>query len=108
MNPALSQEFNLFCEQEHPQRHANTDKNPYCVYGTLELFFVCIPRLDSPMRTPGQGRGVKDSKERYRRSPNRVKRNKASSGTVNTTRSHSKQPSPSDTEYEIARVRADA
>ena len=35
MNPALSQEFHLFCEQEHPQRHANTDKNPYCVYGTL-------------------------------------------------------------------------
>ena len=27
---------------------------------------------------------------------------------MNTTRSHSKQPSPSDTEYEIARVRADA
>ena len=26
MNPALSQEFNLFCEQEHPQRHADTDK----------------------------------------------------------------------------------
>ena len=37
MNPALSQEFHLFCEQEHPQRHANTDKNPYCVYGTLNL-----------------------------------------------------------------------
>ena len=37
MNPALSQEFHLFCEQEHPQRHANnTDKNPYCVYGTLK------------------------------------------------------------------------
>ena len=37
MNLALSQEFHLFCEQEHPQRHANTDKNPYCVYGTLKL-----------------------------------------------------------------------
>ena len=36
MNPALSQEFHLFCEEEHPQRHANTDKNPYCVYGTLK------------------------------------------------------------------------
>ena len=35
MNPALSQEFHLFCEQEHPQTHPNTDKNPYCVYGTL-------------------------------------------------------------------------
>ena len=37
MNPALSQEFHLFCEQEHPQRHANTDQNPYCVYGTLKV-----------------------------------------------------------------------
>ena len=36
MNPALSQEFYIFCEQEHPQRHANTDKNRYCVYGTLK------------------------------------------------------------------------
>ena len=36
MNPALSQEFHLFWEQEHPQRHANTDKNPNCVYGTLK------------------------------------------------------------------------
>ena len=26
MNLALIQEFLLFCEQEHPQRHANTDK----------------------------------------------------------------------------------
>ena len=31
-----SQEFYIFCEQEHPQRHANTDRNPYCVYGTLK------------------------------------------------------------------------
>ena len=37
MNPALSQEFHLFCEQEHPQRHANTNKKPYCVYGTLKI-----------------------------------------------------------------------
>ena len=36
MNPALNKKFHLFCEQEHPQRHANTDKNPYCVYGTLK------------------------------------------------------------------------
>ena len=42
MNPALSQEFHLFCEQEHPQRHADTDKNPYCVYGTLNVW--CISR----------------------------------------------------------------
>ena len=49
-----------------------------------------------------------DSKERCRRSPNRVKRNTASSGAVNATRSYSKRPSPSDTEYEIARVRGDA
>ena len=35
MNPALNQEFRFFCEQVHPQRHSNTDKNPYCVYGTL-------------------------------------------------------------------------
>ena len=49
-----------------------------------------------------------DSKERCRRSPNRVKRNTASSGAVNATRPYSKRPSPSDTEYEIARVRGDA
>ena len=35
MNPALSQEFHLFCEQEQLQKHATLDKNPYCVYGTL-------------------------------------------------------------------------
>ena len=34
MNPALSQEFHLFCEQE--QLHATLDKKPYCVYGTLK------------------------------------------------------------------------
>ena len=49
MNPALSQEFHLFCEQEHPQRHANTDKNPYCVYGTLRLPYH---RLESPWVGP--------------------------------------------------------
>ena len=37
MNPALSQEFNLFCEQEQLQKHAALDKNPYCVYGTLKI-----------------------------------------------------------------------
>ena len=35
MNPALSQEFHLYCEQEQLQKHATLDKNPYCVYGTL-------------------------------------------------------------------------
>ena len=41
MSPALSQEFHLFCEQEQLQNHATLDKNPYCVYGTLNvnLFF---------------------------------------------------------------------
>ena len=29
MNPALSQEFHLFCEQEQLQKHATLDKNPY-------------------------------------------------------------------------------
>ena len=36
MNPTLSQEFYLFCEQEQLQKHATLDKNPYCVYGTLK------------------------------------------------------------------------
>ena len=36
MNPALSQEFNLFCEQEQLQKHETLDKSPYCVYSTLE------------------------------------------------------------------------
>ena len=36
MNPALSQEFNNFCEQEQLQKHATLDKNPYGVYGTLK------------------------------------------------------------------------
>ena len=40
MNPALSREFHLFCEEEHPQRQANTDKNPYSVYGTLKRELV--------------------------------------------------------------------
>ena len=35
MNPALSQEFHIFCEQEQLQKHATLDKNPYCVYGIL-------------------------------------------------------------------------
>ena len=34
MNPALSQEFHFFCQQEQLQKHATLDKNPYCVYGT--------------------------------------------------------------------------
>ena len=32
MNPALSQEFHLFCEQEQLQKHATLDKNQYTVY----------------------------------------------------------------------------
>ena len=52
-------------------------------------YFEKIPRNDTGvLRT-----GSKETKHR--------------AGTVNTTRSHSKQPSPSDTEYEIARVRGD-
>ena len=35
MNPALSQEFHTFGEQEHLLKYATLDKNPYCVYGTL-------------------------------------------------------------------------
>ena len=35
MNPALSQEFHLFCEQEKLQKHTTLDKNPYSVYGNL-------------------------------------------------------------------------
>ena len=45
MNPALSQEFRLFCEQEQLQKHATLDKNPYCVYGTLKVAVnTIVPR----------------------------------------------------------------
>ena len=44
MNPALSQEFFFFCEQEQLQRHATLDKNPYCVYGTLNDFWMTNER----------------------------------------------------------------
>ena len=44
MNPALSQQFHLFCEEEHPQKRANTDKNPYCVYGTLKNQILILQR----------------------------------------------------------------
>ena len=37
MNPALSQEFHIFCEQEQLQKHATLDEKPYCVYGTLNI-----------------------------------------------------------------------
>ena len=37
MNPALSQEFHIFREQEQLQKHATLDKNAYCVYGTLNV-----------------------------------------------------------------------
>ena len=50
---------------------------------------------------------LEDSKERYQRSPNRVKRNTASRSAENVIRAHTKQPSLSDIEYEIARVRGD-
>ena len=33
INPALSQEFNIFCEQEQLQKYATLDKHPYCVPG---------------------------------------------------------------------------
>ena len=38
MNPALSQEFHFFCEQEQLQKHATLNKNIYYVYGTLKCF----------------------------------------------------------------------
>ena len=54
MNPAVSQQFHLFCEQEHPQRHENTDKNPYCVYGTLKRFLQDgFGRSAAKKRCPG-------------------------------------------------------
>ena len=34
---AVFQEFHLFSEQEQLQKHATLDKNPYCVYGTLNM-----------------------------------------------------------------------
>ena len=43
MNPALSQEFHLFCEHEQLQKHATLDKNPYCVYGTLNSWVPVDP-----------------------------------------------------------------
>ena len=62
MNPALSQEFHLFCEQEHPQRHANTDKNPYRVYGTLKQV-ICLKKNLNASRPsehpPVRGKNVK-------------------------------------------------
>ena len=51
MNPALNQEFHLFCEQGQLQKHATLDKNPYCVYGTLKeliilaLFVLLLPLI---------------------------------------------------------------
>ena len=51
MNPAKN--FIFFCEKEHPQRHANTDKNPYCVYGTLkgesETYVIVIKKKSGHM-----------------------------------------------------------
>ena len=34
---ASGPKFHLFCEQEQLQKHATPDKNPYCVYGTLNF-----------------------------------------------------------------------
>ena len=65
MNPALSQEFHLFCEQEHPQRHANTDKNPYCVYGTLKM--ILKTRCSLPARTTSPRRVQPDDVTRGHR-----------------------------------------
>ena len=45
MNPALSQELHIFCEQEQLQKHATLDKNPYCVYGTLKAIDSLTVRL---------------------------------------------------------------
>ena len=42
MNPALSQEFHLFCEQEQLQIHTTLDKNAYCVYGTLKAAVTIV------------------------------------------------------------------
>ena len=37
MNPALSEEFNIFCEQDQLQKHATVDRNPYyCAYDALK------------------------------------------------------------------------
>ena len=35
MNPALSQEFHLFCEQEQFQKHPTLNKKSYLVPGTV-------------------------------------------------------------------------
>ena len=77
MNPALSQEFHLFCEQEHPQRHANTDKNPYCVYGTLNLRETAtsqdLSRVGSDFgRARGHGDGEGKRERGWRWSPRRA------------------------------------
>ena len=65
MNPALSQEFHLFCEQEHPQRHANTDKNPYYVYGTLNCGALKgnhkdVSTIQGTRRIKGQKKALED------------------------------------------------
>ena len=60
VNPALSQEFHVFCEPEHPQRHADTGKNTHCVYGipvhrqyryyflfeNFEMYLPGVPTVD--------------------------------------------------------------
>ena len=60
VNPALSQEFHVFCEPEHPQRHADTEKNTHCVYGipvhrqyryyflfeNFEMYLPGVPTVD--------------------------------------------------------------
>ena len=36
MNPALKQEISVFCEPEHPKKHATLRQNSYCVYRNLK------------------------------------------------------------------------
>ena len=52
MNPALSQEFHIFCEQEQLQNHATLNKNPYCVYGTLKWSRVSLGRVTTNNYSP--------------------------------------------------------
>ena len=77
---------------------------------TPTIQWTSLPHLCTPeeMMLLYTHAATKVSKERYQRSPNRVKRNTGSRSTENATRAHSKQLSLSDTEYEIASVREDA
>ena len=112
-------------------RSSNPETDSRLARGNLAVLYIEHKRVEGELQLPEPNRDTlrgwtqrsiekskrvhytnvlfgEDSKERCRRSPNRVKRNTASSGAVNATRSYSKRPSPSETEYEIARVRGDA